>query len=154
MIRKLPHYVKIFYRLSWNFKKLLFQAAWHSLIAEGQLKLGQSKAFKTYQDNVSETALETVHQKRQVLQMRKVMRILEHRAPWTPMCLNRAVVAKRLLRKQGIETTIHVGFKPRKAEEEFEGHAWLTINGFFITGRIPQLRIYKELQPLLNANVE
>ena len=152
MIRKLSHNIKKFYHLPRNFKKLLLQAAWHSLIAECQLKLGQSKAFKTYQDNLPETLLENVQQKRQVLQMQRVMHILEHRAPWTPMCLNRAVVAKRLLRKQGIETTIHVGFKPRKSEEEFEGHAWLTISDFFITGRIPQLKIYKELRPMLGAN--
>jgi len=154
MIRELPNYVRKFYRLPQDLKKLLLQATWHSLIAECQLKLGHSKAFTTYQDNLPETLVENVQQKHQVLQMRKVMHILEHRAPWTPLCLNRAVVAKRLLRKQGIETTIHVGFKPRKAEEEFEGHAWLTINGFIITGRIPQLKVYKELRPILAANFE
>lgn len=150
MIRKFIHYIKIYYRLPSGFKKLLWQAAWHSLIAECNLKLNRTHTFKTYQTNQPETPIKDINQKREVLWMKKVMRILENRAPWTPMCLNRATVAKRLLQRKGIETTIHVGFKARKEEAaEFEGHAWLTIGGFFITGRIPQLRAYKELKPMV-----
>jgi len=149
MIKKLIHYFKIYYRLQSTFKKRLWQAAWYSLIAECNLQLNRLDSFKTYETNQPETPLKDIAQKREVLWMKKIMRILENRAPWTPMCLNRATVAKRLLRRQGIETTIHVGFKARKENEEFEGHAWLTIGGFFITGRIPQLRVYQELKPMV-----
>ena len=149
MLKKSLHYLKIYHRLPIDFKRLLWQAAWQSLIVECQLQLRYSKAFKTYQDNLPETMLTTSKQKRQVLQMTKVMRMLEQRAPWTPMCLNRAVVSKKILRKQGIETTIHVGFKPRESTKEFEGHAWLTIGHFFITGHIPQLKTYQEMRPVL-----
>jgi len=145
---KLFRYIKKYNQKSREFKKLLWQAAWWSLVTECDLHLNKLRFFKKYQHNTQSesTALELV-QKKQLLRMRKVMHLLEHRAPWKPMCLNRAITAKRLLQQQGIETTMHIGFKPREdPDKEIEGHAWLTIQGFFITGLIPQLPKYNKLK--------
>lgn len=149
-MKKASHYYKSYQRLPAALKKLLWWAAWWSLITEFDLHLNKFRNFKKYQHNTTTESTDlTPEQKQQVLWMRKVMRILEHRAPWTPMCLNRAVTAKRLLQQQGIETTIHIGFKPReRPDKEFEGHAWLTLQGFFISGLIPQLPKYRKLRPI------
>jgi len=150
-MNKLKHYIKVYLGLSKAFKRLFWRAAWWSLWAELDLKLNNFRYFRRFQDNQTETPITTLSlaQRKQVIWMQNAMRILEHRAPWKPMCLNRAVVAKRLLQKQGIETTLHIGFKARGSEtEEFEGHAWLTIKRYFITGLIPQLPQYKKLKPI------
>jgi len=147
---RLFHHMKKYNQQSRELKKLLWQAAWWSLVTECDLHLNKLRVFKKYQHNTQaeSTDLE-LDQKEQLLRMRKVMRILEHRAPWKPMCLNRAITAKRLLQQQGIETTMHIGFKPREdPDKEFEGHAWLTRQGFFITGLIPQLPKYNTLKPI------
>lgn len=148
---KLVHYWRLFRKMPWSFKKMLVVTTWQSLIAEVNLKLNRTHVFQAYRNNLPETKIERAEQIILIKRMRKIMRMLEKRAPWTPMCYNRALTAKRLLRAANIETTLHVGFKPRQAVEEFEGHAWLTINEFFITGKIPQLHLYKELQPIIKA---
>lgn len=150
-MKKLVHYLKVYASLSKGFKKILWQVAWYSLWVELDLKFNNSKYFKCFQENQTESPLTTLFQKRQVVWVQKSIAILAHHAPWKPMCLNRAITAKYLLKKQGIETTFYIGFKARTSEEEsFKGHAWLTVNGFFITGLIPELLQYKQLTPLQN----
>jgi len=145
---KIIYYCKKFYRLPLSFKKLLWQAVLYSLFAECNLKLRRFQLFKPHQENRPETPIHTAEQKQQVIRIARVMRTLEKKAPWKPMCFNRAITAKRLLRLQGIETTLHLGFKKGEQEEAFAGHAWLTIGNFYITGKVPDLRAYKELKPI------
>ncbi len=146
-MKKIAHYLKVYFGLSKGFKSVLWRAIWWSLLAELDLKLNNFRYFKRFQKNHQETAITTLSQKRQVIWMQKTMTILENRAPWKPMCLNRAVTAKYLLKKQGIETTFHLGFKARKSDKEvFKGHAWLTFDGFFITGLIAEISQYKKFK--------
>lgn len=153
MIQKYIRYFQLFYRMPTDFKKVLFRVTWYSLLAEIDLKWNKFNGWKKYRDNRPETKITTIAQKQEIFWMRKAMRILELRAPWKPMCYNRAVTAKRLLRAKGIESTLHVGFASRKSKDvNFEGHAWLTIQGFFITGLVPHLSNYTELKPVETFN--
>jgi len=150
---RLFHYLRKFYQYPTSFKWLFLKAAWYSMWVEVDIKRNKSVKHNVLKENITESDLATLRlQTSKIQQIRwvtKVMRILEKRAPWKPMCLNRAIVAKRLLKAEGIETTMHVGFKGRASQEEdFAGHAWLTIGNFFITGLIPDLPAYKELKPI------
>jgi len=51
-----------------------------------------------------------------------VIRIITRRAPWRPKCMNLALVAKKLLKQQGLESTIHIGFKKEKNSGVLKGH--------------------------------
>ena len=132
-----------------GYQKVLCRATWYSILAEIDLQWNDFKGWKKYQDNRLETKIKTIEQQQQLVWMHHAMRILEFRAPWKPMCYNRAVTAKRLLREKGIETTLHIGFEKGKFTNGFfEGHAWLTIQGVFITGLVPHIAIYNEVRPI------
>ena len=77
-------------------------------------------------------------------QIAKAMKLLEKFAPWRPKCYNRALTAKKMLLKRGIDTTMHIGFI--KKEESFEGHAWLTYKGVLVTGFVKGLQNYRKLE--------
>ena len=50
-------------------------------------------------------------------------------------CLTQALVARRLLRQQGVETTLRFG-AAREAEGTFRAHAWLEHQGRIVVGQI------------------
>jgi hypothetical protein len=53
--------------------------------------------------------------------------------PWGTECYTQALTAKLMLRRRGVPTVLLVGF--RKSEKgEIQGHAWLKIGPYFITG--------------------
>lgn len=50
-------------------------------------------------------------------------------------CVARSLAAQVMLRRRGVASTIHFGFK-RSVEGTVEGHAWLESNGVVVTGDI------------------
>jgi hypothetical protein len=42
-------------------------------------------------------------------------------------CLERALAAKRVLRRRGFNAELHIGV--RRADQGYEAHAWLTLDG-------------------------
>jgi len=73
--------------------------------------------------------------------VKSVIDIIEKKMPWKPRCYNRALTAKRILRKRGIETSMIVGF--RKKDNELDGHAWLTFNDQIVTGYVAGISNFK-----------
>lgn len=126
-------------------KTLLVKAIGYSLFMEFHIKRRHNMVINRYQRNRPETTNLTDDQKRTVGNVARVIRIIDKRAPWTPMCLNLALVAKLLLYNRGIETSLHIGFKSR-ITTKYEGHAWLTIGDKLITGWLKDLEDYKELK--------
>ena len=76
----------------------------------------------------------------------KAMDIIEKFAPWKPMCYNRALTAKKILKQKNIDVRMHIGF--RKKEDVFDGHAWITYKGKIVTGYLKGLNKFKEMKPL------
>lgn len=76
----------------------------------------------------------------------KAMKLIEKFAPWRPMCYNRAITAKKMLKSRGINTKLHVGF--RKKDGKFDGHAWITYKEKFVTGFLPSIKSFNELEPV------
>jgi len=61
--------------------------------------------------------------------------------PWNTECYTQALTAKYLLKKQGIASLLSIGFK-KDDGGEINGHAWLTINEWVITGMRHDLSSY------------
>lgn len=59
--------------------------------------------------------------------------------PWKSNCLPSAMVAKYLLRRRGIASTLYLG-AAFKARTELEAHAWLRCGRLYVTGGAGHLR--------------
>lgn len=143
MLKKVVRYVLIFCKLPRERKFLLLKGIAYSLQAEYHIRKGEKTMQEDYPQR--ETKLQSEEQRQRITMVAQVVQIIGRRMPWKPMCLNLSLVAKRLLQEQAIETTLHIGFKPRRTKKEFAGHAWLTIDGQLITGWLPDLANYREL---------
>lgn len=63
--------------------------------------------------------------------------------PWRADCFPQTIAARKLLRKYGYETTIHIGVE-RVGNSDLAGHAWLTCGENVVTGG-SDLERYTEL---------
>lgn len=61
--------------------------------------------------------------------------------PWNTECYTQALAAKFLLQKRGIPSLLSIGFKKDDAGK-IQGHAWLTINEWVVTGMRYDLTSY------------
>jgi len=66
--------------------------------------------------------------------------------PWRSDCFPQTIAARKLLRKHGYESTIHIGVE-RVGENDLAGHAWLTCGEVVVTGG-SDLDRYTELHTL------
>lgn len=53
--------------------------------------------------------------------------------PWGTECYTQALTAKLMLRRRKVSTILIVGFR-KETSAEIEGHAWLKIGPYYITG--------------------
>lgn len=142
------NYFRKYLRSSPQKKKLFFEGLWLSLKYEVFLKTGKYDPIK-HLHNLEQKEMQGVpSQKDQMTihQVSKVIDVLEKFAIWRPKCYNRAMTAKQLLLKRNIETIMHIGF--RKKDGELDGHAWLTYNKIIVTGNVPGLHKFNQLQSL------
>lgn len=137
-----------FFRYPIGFKLLLLRVLLESAKNELYLKSKFYKPIKHLHENQEETLDGEIPEDElpTLRQMSKAMKLLEKFAPWKPMCYNRALTAKNILAKKGIQTNLHIGF--RKKDGEFDGHAWITYKGKFVTGLLPGIKSFKELEPI------
>ena len=61
--------------------------------------------------------------------------------PWNTECYTQALTAKYLLRRRGVPSLLTIGFK-KDESGEVQGHAWLTINEWVVTGIRHDLNSY------------
>jgi len=61
--------------------------------------------------------------------------------PWNTECYTQALTAKYLLQQRGIPSLLTIGFK-KDESGEVQGHAWLTINEWAVTGMRHDLNSY------------
>ena len=66
--------------------------------------------------------------------------------PWRSDCFPQTIAARKLLRKHGYESTIHIGVE-RVGDSDLAGHAWLTCGEVVVTGG-NDLDRYTELHTL------
>lgn len=56
-----------------------------------------------------------------------------NRVPWESKCLVRALVAQRLLLRQGLASTMYLGVRLNE-EQKMAAHAWLRCGPYYVTG--------------------
>ena len=61
--------------------------------------------------------------------------------PWNTECYTQALTAKYLLQQRGVHSLLTIGFK-KDESGEVQGHAWLTINEWVVTGMRHDLNSY------------
>ena len=54
------------------------------------------------------------------------------RLPWRSVCIEKALVAQRLLRRRGLDAVLHYG--ARQHEDTLEAHVWVTVDGESVIG--------------------
>ena len=61
--------------------------------------------------------------------------------PWNTECYTQALTAKYLLQQRGVPSFLSIGFK-KDDVGKIQGHAWLSVNEWIITGMQPDLGSY------------
>lgn len=62
----------------------------------------------------------------------RAVRLVAGKVPFKAVCLQQGVAAKMMLRRRGIQSTLHFGVAPKV--EGLEAHAWLDTAGAKVTG--------------------
>lgn len=63
----------------------------------------------------------------------RVMHRIKRYLPFRFKCLTAAFIAKYLLKKEKIESTLYIGVG--KSDDKLNAHAWLECNGYTVTGK-------------------
>jgi len=133
-----------FYKYPFVLKKTVLETILYSFWFEICLKLNWYSYTKNLENNTFPIPQNQDDNSLIINQVHKGIKVVQKYALWKPKCHNLAITGKKLLRKRGIGTTIHVGFKKKK-NKEIEGHAWLTHCDKVIVGFIKDLDKYKTL---------
>lgn len=70
----------------------------------------------------------------QVMQVRKIVRAVSKRMPWTCNCMVRALTMKKMLSRRAIDSTLYMGIALDEAGK-MEAHAWLRCGSKYISGK-------------------
>lgn len=79
----------------------------------------------------------------------RIARLLNVAALFIPYstCLSKALAGQILFAGHGYKTRLHIGVA-NDAQKKFEAHAWLSLDGTILIGRIPDLERYREFPSL------
>ncbi len=69
-----------------------------------------------------------------IAEVRLAIKRVTKYAFWNNNCLPQAIGAKRLLKKQGITSTLYLGVKKNNDHSSLEAHAWLESGGIDVVG--------------------
>ena len=64
--------------------------------------------------------------------MASIINIVAPKTPWESKCLVQALTAQKMLKKQGVSTTLYLGVK--KENNQMVAHAWTRCGNYFVTG--------------------
>lgn len=138
-------YIRKFFTSSSQKRKIFFESIWLSIKYEYFLRTNSFDPIK-HLHNLTQSDEELKLSQEDIVALHhvsKVIDVLEKFAFWKPKCYNRAMTAKKVLLKRGINTVMHIGF--RKKDNQFDGHAWLTCNNMIVTGKVKGLNTFKQL---------
>lgn len=73
-----------------------------------------------------------------VARVRRVVNGVANRVPWNANCLNRALAAASLLRREQTAYTVSLGVRHSADGSGLEAHAWVRVGETFVTGEAEQ----------------
>ena len=62
------------------------------------------------------------------------VRAAAQRLPWRTMCIEKGVVAQRMLRSSGVEAILHYGARYDPVFGRLEAHVWVSVGGAAVIG--------------------
>ena len=54
--------------------------------------------------------------------------------PWRTLCIEQGLAGQRLLRRRGVDASLHYGIRHHPESDKLEAHVWVTVNGRPIIG--------------------
>jgi hypothetical protein len=125
---------KKFFRLTFTEKWLFIEAAFLCSVIKLVVLFIPIKKYQKYlgeQNKIFESPLDSNERliyrvSSGIVRSRKVL-------PWQSKCLTEAIVAKLMLRRRKIGSTLYLGVYIEN--EKMQAHAWLKYGDIFITGR-------------------
>ena len=116
-------------------KKLTVQVWWYAAVFRVKIKFVPMKWLeKTFGIQNEDTELgdiEPAVRKRLRQISYHVNRVASH-TPWESLCLVRALTAQRIMKKEGLESTMYLGVMLE--DGKMEAHAWIRHKDFYVTG--------------------
>ena len=70
---------------------------------------------------------------RKAVRISRMVTVVSWHTPWESKCLVQALTAQRMLKKEGISTTLYLGVSKDK-HNKMQAHAWTRCGEFFVTG--------------------
>jgi hypothetical protein len=87
----------------------------------------------TYQSETLKIEIESPY----IHDVQKTISYLGKHVPWTSKCLDQALAAQQLLKRNHIPSTLYIGML--KVEKQWSAHAWLRCGKTWITGHHPNM---------------
>jgi hypothetical protein len=56
------------------------------------------------------------------------------RLPWRTVCIDKGIAAQRMLRRRGLDATLHYGVGTHAEEGDLKAHVWVTLDGAAVIG--------------------
>lgn len=77
----------------------------------------------------------SIEEKRYYYEYTKAINRAAKIAWWHTMCYEQAITAKLMLRRRKVPCTIYIGMHRKEDNQKLEGHAWLRVHDFIVTGK-------------------
>lgn len=59
---------------------------------------------------------------------------MARRLPWRTVCIDKGIAAQRMLRRRGMDATLHYGIGTHAEEGDLKAHVWVTLDGAAVIG--------------------
>lgn len=70
---------------------------------------------------------------KKAVRIARIVGIVSYHTPWESKCLVQALTAQKMLKKQGVSTTLYLGVK-KDNNNQMLAHAWIRCGDYFVTG--------------------
>ena len=96
-----------------------------------------NKEFKSLTKRIGTSKEESSHEidkknYRIAREVSEVVTVVSSHTPWESLCLVQAMTAQKLLKREGISSTLYLGVK--RDGKEMLAHAWLRCGEYYVTG--------------------
>ncbi|HCT30459.1 MAG TPA: lasso peptide biosynthesis B2 protein [Bacteroidales bacterium] len=135
------NYALKFYRISGAERSLFFRTYMLGLFYSFYVLLIPNRIiFKRLGVKGVESSTNLTEEKRvQVQILERIMRRVIRFSPWRISCFARAIIAKRVLKKRNIPSTIYFGIS-KDGNRKLTAHAWLRSGDIIVTGKEELIR--------------
>jgi hypothetical protein len=135
----LPHRLRSYYRLPQQDRRLVREAGTLLLFAWLAIRV---VPFRRLAPRLGRSQLESpaAQSPDAVAIARRVawaINVAARQYPWVMNCFPRAIAAKLMLRRRGVEATLYLGVRRDAA---LKAHAWVRVGPFIVTGRQEHVR--------------